>query len=219
MTRTVFFIFFAVFLCLVSVATTAKAQSSRLYFAGYLGLNTHGDNEFDESSVPVSGDLEMKNAFSLAGALGLRINNNMRFEGEISYRNADMDRVDFDQGGSFKLGGDLTTWLYMVNFYYDFDFEWQYIRPFVTAGVGVAFHDGNIDDVSGLALDTSDDSLDFAWQVGGGLKYRVRDNMAFTGNYRYLDTTDIGLKSYEIDYGSHEFRLGVEYDIPTDFLQ
>src|SRR5688572_5905126 len=126
-------------LCLAAAA--AQAASGRLYFAGYLGLNTYSDAEFSESSAPASGEIELKNAISFGGALGLRLAPQWRVEAEASYRSGDLDRINIDGAGSFKLGGDLDTWLWMLNLYYDFDFEWDFLQPYVTAGVGLAGHE------------------------------------------------------------------------------
>lgn len=210
-------------LCIASAALVcanlAQAQSSRIYLASYLGLNTHTESEFGESTVPQGGDIEFDNAISFAGALGVRVNEQWRLEGEVSFRTADMDRIDFDTAGSFGLGGELQTYLFMLNTYYDFDLEWENITPFVSAGVGLAWHDGEIDDISGVAIDATDSDVGFAYQVGGGLKYRLDDDLAFTGGYRYLGTSDIQFDTYDFEYDSHEFRFGIEYDIPVDFLQ
>lgn len=202
---------------LLCVSGAAQAQSSRLYFAGYFGLNTYTDNEFSESTTPADGDFESKNAFSLAGALGLRLTPQWRLEGEISRRSAEISQADIASIGSFDIGGDITSWLYLLNVYYDLDWSWKNFQPFLTAGFGLASHDAQIDPVAGIAA-SSDNSLGFAWQVGGGLKYRVNPDMAITSNYRYVGTSDLEVDSYDVEYSTHEFRLGLEYDLPTDWI-
>lgn len=218
MRKTVFFIA-ALFVLACLSLTKAYAQTSRLYFSGYMGLNTHNQESFSESTVPTGGSLKVQNAFSFAGALGLRLTSQLRVEGEVSYRKADMDRIDFNAGGGdFELGGDLKTWLVMLNGYYDFDFEWDHIEPFISAGIGLARHNGNIAPAGGPAPGGSGDDFGFAWQAGGGLKYRMNPGLAFTGGYRYLSTSDISLGSYDFGYSSHEIRLGVEYDLPVNMF-
>lgn len=199
--------------------SAANAQSSRVYFASYLGLNTSTDHEFSESSTPANGDFEYSNTTSFAGALGLRVSPAVRVEGEVSYRNADLSSMTLNNGNVFDAGGNLRTYLFMLNGYYDIDLEWEKITPFVTAGLGLAYHDGEIDDSSGFATDATGSDYGFAYQVGGGLKYRMDENLAFTGGYRYIGSSDIDLDTYSFDYSSHEIRLGLEYDIPVDFIQ
>lgn len=205
--------------CLLALPNTVLAQASRLYFAGYMGLNTNDDSAFEQTTIPRSGSFQYDNALSYAGALGLRLTKQFRAEAEISYRKTDFDRVHFAGAGNFNMGGDLGTWLYMVNGYYDFDLEWEHIQPYVSAGIGVAYHTGEIDDTSGLGIDAADSSIGFAWQVGGGLKYRMNDDLAFTGGYRWLSTTDAQFDNYDFEYGGHEIRFGLEYDIPVDLFK
>ncbi len=193
----------------------ADAQTSRLYFAGYLGLNTSDDQEFSESTSGTVGDIEMKNTPLYAGALGVRLSRQFRLEGELSYRKADMDRIVINGAGNFELGGELRTWLALANLYYDFDVNWKKLQPFIGVGLGFGWHNGEINDLSGLAANASEDSTGIAWQAGGGLKYRVNPDMAFTGAYRYLGSTDLEFESYDWDYGSHEFLIGLEYDLPV----
>ncbi len=210
---------FVVIVGLLFLANPAQAQSSRLYFAGYLGLNAFRDSGFNEKSVPTSGDIKFQNTQSFGGALGLRLTPKWRVEGELSYRKADMDNIDFSNAGTFPLGGSMETWLWMVNFYYDIDMKWKNVEPFISFGGGLAFNDTEIDDSSGLAPDALGNSKDFAWQLGSGLRYRVKPNMAFTGSYRILGTSDIEVGTYDFGYSTHEFRLGLEYDIPVDLFQ
>lgn len=207
--------------CLAFAAGNAQAQSSRLYFAGYLGLNTYTENGFSETTQDREGDIELKNSFSIAGALGLRLSPQWRIEGEASRRNAKLDRIDFEgqPGGSFKIGGEIASWLYMLNFYYDVDWFWKNFQPFLTAGIGFAAHEAAIYDTSGLAVNATDDSLGFAWQLGGGLKYRLNPDTAITSNYRYIGTSDMEVDSYDLEYTSHELRIGLEYDLSLDWLR
>lgn len=195
----------------------AHAQTSRLYFAGYLGLNTHGDQQISESTSGLRGDVELDNALSFAGALGVRLDPQWRVEAEISYRKADFGNIDTNLG-TFRNGGDISSYFYLLNMYYDFDVDWRKLQPFVTAGLGFASHEVQLIDGTGFASDATSDQLSLAWSLGGGLKYRISDNMAFTGNYRYLGTPDIEVDSYDVEYTSHELRFGVEYDIPVNML-
>lgn len=204
----------AALIVMILAPAPAGAQTSRVYFAGYMGLTTFRDQSFSERSVPVSGQIKADNTFSFAGAMGLRLTNNWRVEGELSYRKADLGSMVINNTGLFNMGGDIGTTVALANVYYDFDLSWKKMTPYLTAGLGVAFHSANINDLSGRAVSASDDDFNIAWQVGGGLKYRVADNMAFSGGYRYLATTPVSVQGYEVDYGSHEFRIGLEYDLP-----
>ncbi|MBX2833929.1 MAG: outer membrane beta-barrel protein [Micavibrio sp.] len=198
----------------IGAASFANAQTSRLYFAGYLGLNTYGEQDFAESTTNTSGAFQVDNTTSFGGALGLRLNRNLRAEAELSYRNAEIQSMNINGFGNFDAGGEFNSTFAFLNLYYDVDVPWK-IKPFVGGGVGYGWHDGEISDVSGIATSDSGSAANFAYNIGGGLKYRPRPDMAFTGSYRYVDSFDLDFGTYEQDYNSHEFRIGVEWDLPV----
>lgn len=192
----------------------AQAQSSRVYFAGYLGTTSFSDFDFEERTTPASGTISVNNAPSFAGALGLRLNRQFRIEGEVSYKKGTLDNISLATGGQADLGGELSTWGTMLNVYYDFDVPWR-IQPYVGAGVGFAWHNAQINDVAGFTVNEEESDTGLLWQLGGGLKYRVNPDLAFTGSYRYIGASDLGFGAFDIDYGGgHELRVGLEYDLP-----
>jgi opacity protein-like surface antigen len=196
-------------------------STSPFYLAGYLGLNTFGDsNKFSENTTPRSGDLGFGNSPSFAGALGVRLTEQWRVEAELGYRKSDVTHATFDGfSGQRPMGGRLKTMTLLVNTFYDFDLGWDRLTPYVGAGVGLARHSGKIQDGSGLSIDSSGDDIGLAWQLGTGLKLKMSDDVSFSGDYRYLGTTDFNMGAYESEFGSHEFRLGIVYDLPIDWLE
>lgn len=191
--------------------SAAQAQVSRTYLAGYLGLNTYGPQDFSDSNA-ISGDLEQDHAVSFAGALGLRLSKQFRVEGELSYRKPEVTKVNTNNpSGSFDAGGSVKHWAGLLNVYYDFDTNWKF-TPYVTAGAGLSYFQGDLE-ASGTGQSFDDTGYGLTYQAGAGLKYRQRDNLAYTFGYRYLDTLELDMGDLDIDYSSHEFRVGVEYDL------
>lgn len=209
--------FYALILVIFLGNATAQAQSSRMYVAGYMGLNTMSAQDF---SHPTSnGSVDFKNGTSFAGALGLRLTPNIRVEGEISYARNDITSMTLSTGASGSVGKNLKTWLYMAHAYYDFNVNWRNLTPFVSAGIGMAMQDGGISGAPGGLLDAADTSYELAYSVGGGLKYQMKPGLALTGGYRYVGTTPMGIGDYEVDYNAHEFRAGLQYDLPVDMFE
>ena len=207
-----------VLILLLMAPGAAQAQSSRLYLASYMGLNSYTSKEF---SHPTSnGSIDLKNGTSFAGALGLRLTPNVRFEGEVSYSRSDLTSMLVNNTNtSGSIGKNLKTWLYMAHAYYDFDISWRNLTPFVSAGLGLAMHDGAIAGAPGGLNDASDTSYELAYSVGTGLKYQMKPGLALTGGYRYVGTTSVGLGNYDIDYSAHEIRAGLQYDLPVDMFK
>ncbi|MFP4313134.1 MAG: outer membrane protein [Alphaproteobacteria bacterium] len=193
---------------------TASAQSfakdtSKLYISGYMGINLGRDLDFSEDTNTISGTADINNAPSFAGALGLRLSKNLRTEAELSYRKNDIDSLSGNFGRS-DIGGDLSGWLGLINLYYDFDLDWK-IKPYLSAGLGLGYYDADVVSLNGARF--SDDAYGFTWQAGAGLQYRSGDKWFWTAGYRYLDSADLEFGDLDLDYNSHEIRLGVSYDL------
>jgi len=201
--------------CAFFFAQEAQAQSSRIYFAGYMGLNTFPEHEFSDSTTPVSGEFKTKNALAFEAALGFRLTRQFRLETEVGYSKTDLDTVT-TAAGEFNMAGEVETYSFLLNGYYDFDLDWP-VTPYIGGGLGFALHDGEVDDVAGITADESGDDMTFIYNVAGGLKYRVSEDLAFTGGYRYLGSTDITFDQTSFDYSAHEFRIGLEYDLPVNW--
>jgi opacity protein-like surface antigen len=200
-------------LALTCLGTAAHAQTSRIYFAGYLGMSAFPGFEFDDEQTPASGHFDPDNTPNFAGALGLRFTRNFRMEAEFSYRDADFGSVTIEGAGEQPVTGELKSSIFLLNGYYDFNIRGWKTQPFVNAGVGFGYHSGEIFDSNGFTRSVADEKLGLIYSAGGGLKYRVKDNMAWTAGYRYLDGSDISFDNTNIDYSSHEIRVGLEWDI------
>lgn len=195
----------------VFAAYDASAQVSRVYLAGYLGLNTYGDQDFKSSSPQSKGMVGFDNAPSFAGAIGLRLSRDVRVEAEISYRKSDINEMDFPGAGNAS-SGELQQYLGFLNVYYDFRMPGK-IQPFVNLGLGMGMFSGEIENnAPGGPGFVNEDASSLIWNAGAGFKYRVKDDTAFTAGYRYIDSTDISFHDFDLDYSSHEFRIGIEYD-------
>ena len=202
--------------CISILSFSAGAQTKRLYFAGYAGFSGINDLDFSENSTPSNGDFEAENAINFAGALGLRFNRNFRMEAELSYRKSDIETANITGTGATAVTGDLSSSMLLLNGYYDFDISDWKTQPYISAGLGVARHSGDITDPGSFTQSVDDDAYSFMWNIGTGVKYRVHDNFAWTAGYRYLDGSDFDLNGTDIDYSAHELRLGLEWDLAYD---
>lgn len=213
MTKTLYSLamYFCVVLCSIMTMSDVQAQTSRIYLAGYMGLNTMPDNDFSESASGDSGTYQTDNTLSFAGAIGFRLNRDIRFEGELSYRKNDFSKFK-GRNAIYSSGGEISNLALFLNGYYDFDqFQWK-AKPYLSAGLGLMRFNASIEPASTLQS-SDDDSYALGWQLGGGLKYRINSGLALTGGYRYLSATDFGIGTYDTDYSAHELMLGLEYDL------
>jgi outer membrane autotransporter protein len=194
----------------------AAQAAKRVYFAGYMGMNIFPEQEFEDSSTNDTGLIGIDNGKSFAGAIGFKLTPQLRIEGEFGHIGAEPNGMHIDGFGDVTLNGDIETKMAMLNLYYDLDLSWKKFRPFIGAGAGYAWHQGDIDGVAGSGINISEESSGFIWQVGGGVRYPVTRDINLIGAYRYLDGQDIEFGPYEIDYGAHEFRVGLSWDLPFE---
>jgi hypothetical protein len=75
--------------------------------------------------------------------------------------------------------------------------------PFLDAGVGGTLTDIGRPDLGSLG--------EFNGQIGPGLHYFWRDNMAFTLQYRYMHTSNAGIQSPNQGVNEHICYLGISW--------
>lgn len=158
-------------------------------------------------------------------ALGYRIANSFRIEVEGLYQSNDNDKYanSIDLTGiighihrdySGKISGERARTAFLMNGYYDFVNSTSF-TPFITAGLG-GYH---------MRLNSQDSSiendLDFAWQAGAGVNYRLNDQISFDLKYRYfgganaelIKSMQYGQNAYTItqfrDVGEHQVMAGI----------
>ncbi len=139
---------------------------------------------------------------AFAGSLGFRLSPRWRLEGEISYS------AKGNEGG-----GETQSRLALVNLYYDIDLGNSRFQPFLSIGAGLASHDFYRGGIDGLGLATHTQTTGI-WQAGGGLNYRIDDDLSLSGGYRHLGFSNGGPATQNPD-GSHELRLGVTWKLPV----
>lgn len=188
----------------------ASARSSGIYFAGYLGLSHFGNEDFSDKSSNTSGSFKTKSAPNFAGALGLRMSDNIRLEGELSYRKLNIEGVNISGLGGADTDGDFKSWTGLLNVYYDFNTHSKFI-PYLSGGIGLSRVAGSVAGI-GAAPSFAEEEYGFTWQAGAGLKYRASDKTSYTLGYRYMDTPGLEMGGVDVDHGGHEFRIGVQYN-------
>lgn len=119
----------------------------------------------------------------------------VRVEGELGWRNNGLDKV----GGS-SASGELEPWSFFTNGYYDINTGTAF-TPYVGAGVGVAYFDGNI---SAGGTPISDmGRAGFAYQGIAGVAYKIDEAVSLKAEYRYMATEQIEIPNSAALGGGH----------------
>ena len=182
---------------LIGFAGTARAAGP-VYAGVHLDLSIYHD--VDASEAGGSATVSYDTGFGIGGVVGYRANPNFRFEGEISYRSADVKSV----GGTSVSGTSLSTTAFMVNGYYDFAQVKGPVVPFV--GLGIGFINGN---ASGFGQSYSD--TEFGYQLTLGISYAVNPNVSLVADYRYQGASDFSSNGATLPYKSSNIQVGLNY--------
>ena len=181
-------------LCL---ATTGATASDGFYVGFGAGLLFPEDSDSraqpsETYSSPFDGTTTYDRGTAFSGLIGYRFAEEVRVEGELSYRSSDFDEITVREPGSLAVllppnlrqdpaaldalkgthpaDGDLSSVSLMVDLYYDFDLGSRW-KPYVGAGIGLSRISMTGYSSTGQQT-TDDDDTVFAYRVGGGLGYK-----------------------------------------------
>ena len=191
------------------------ARGSGLYLAADLGMALSSTSDFQSAVTRGQTDFDSGLGYSAAVGLGW---GGLRMEGEVSWRQTDLDSIEFDQlnvgvlsrvdldaiNDYIKVKGTRSTLDLMANAWYDLDVGAGF-TPYFGGGLGVQYVRYDVD----LPLDrlripgVPSDAVNFlsrlggddgdwvlAYQVGAGVGYRLMDTLVVHVGYRYMGAGD-----------------------------
>ncbi|MHB1399323.1 MAG: outer membrane protein [Trichloromonadaceae bacterium] len=205
-------------LALFGLLTTIPAQAED-YIGGNISYTAPQDADFEYKSVPFELKSSYDNGIGFGLVFGKSYNNNLRIEGELGYRNNDLDAfVDNDTGEILGAAGDITALSFLFNTYYDIANPSRF-TPYLGAGLGGAYVslDARTVDPEFGDIVFSDEALAFAYQLGTGVACKLNRLLTLDLGYRYFSTAKLKFKdqdpsgdnSFETDYSAHNIALGL----------
>lgn len=186
-------------LTLSASALAAQSLSDGAYIQGFIGYSQLQDSDFSGTigAATQSVDTDFDGGYGLGLAIGKEIpqwsNGNVgtRIELELSYRDNDVDGVNFSGNGPAPEGnvsGDVSQTSLFANVLFDFKQSGK-VTPFAGFGLGATYSDLNFVYGPGVALDDSD--TNFAAQLIAGVAYDINSSTAFTVDARYSRAFDV----------------------------
>ena len=109
-----------------------------------------------------------------------------RAEIELSYRENDVDTINFSgngPGAEGSVSGDSSSTTIFTNLLFDIKTANKRINPYVGAGIGVSFADQDLVYGPGIRINESDEV--FAAQLIAGIAYQLTDTVDLTLDSRY----------------------------------
>ncbi len=159
-------------------------------------------------------ELEFDPGWAVEVATGYHINEFIRGELALAWRQTEVDDLEF-LGSDRELDEDyIGLFTAMVNGYFELPLILG-VRPFIGGGVGFAYFDVELETIAPIiAVDSGD--FTFAWQGIAGLAFHFTPQIALTGTYTYLATSntedDNDLDGLRIkDYRAHTLMAGLRY--------
>jgi opacity protein-like surface antigen len=168
---------------------------------------SNSDIKYNELGFSGSQKFEYGAGYSFGLAFG-NIMEPVRLEGEVSYRHNEFESVDgiFIPSGYFI---ETSQQNFMFNGYYDFN-SGSSFKPYLTAGAGFSRVEADVNWVP--INDEFDDTL-FAYQIGAGVGYVIREIMTLDFSYRFLSAAYPEFSypggTVEAEIFSHKLTVGV----------
>jgi len=162
-----------------------SAQAALPYVRGSVGIASISD----DNVAPVQ---SYDTGYTIAGAVGLSASR-YRVEAEVGHQ----------ANGIKTLSKDLSMTTYMANCYLDFALPMMPIKPYVTAGAGMA----NVD------IENAGSDNVMAWQVGAGIGFSAFPLTTFDLQYRYIGTSDPEISGTTYKAGTNNVTLGLRFNI------
>ena len=179
------FVSAAILTASVSQAATPIDGWYSSIFGGYAYLSNNINNtQFGLARSHASYDA----GYDVGGSLGFK-STPMRYEGELTYLNANLKKFNINNIQQTGVGGYNDDVLAMAKVYYDFPNLLMAIQPYVGVGIGYAWVQARLNSTGPSAITRfSGSNSVFAYQGTAGLTYNFAENYALTLDYRYIAT-------------------------------
>lgn len=190
---------------LIALPAVAQAETNGWYAGVAAGWNQTRDG--DISGTGINHSTSYDHGWAGLANLGYGFGQ-IRVEGELGYRQNDVDKV-----GGVASGGDVSSWSVMGNVLYDFPVDFV-VKPYIGAGIGGAHVDFDGVTRNGAFLDDSDTVFAYQGIVGAGID--LTSQWRLNLDYRYFATLDAGVttkqnQGVDAEYSNHTVMLGIVY--------
>lgn len=193
----------------VSAPAFADVQPYVTVGAGY---NLAHDADYNAMSIMDVVDSEP--GYQVFGALGYAFERALRLEGEIAYRNNELDNFETLGPGP----GDISALSGLFNAWWDFNRAGK-VSPYIGGGIGLSRVKSQIaTDAGALSqIAINDGDLGFTWQTGAGVAIEMFRGIDLDVGYRFLRAPNLDfaaatpLESFGAEYGAHTVTAALRF--------
>ncbi len=203
------------FMAVQSVSVMAggfNGQEDRgVYFSVFGGASFSQDVKGYETPTNLGYTARMESpGYLVGGAIGFRLNDNIRTEAELAYRRYSVDEVQFNGAAATKIDGYADAISFLGNVWYDVPLNSR-LTPYAGGGLGLGYAT-----YSNRGSGYKDSDTGFMFQLGTGIKWAVTEKVSLDFGYRFrgllnLKFKDLGLVDKRNDYLGHNFIVGMTF--------
>jgi opacity protein-like surface antigen len=161
-----------------------------------------------------------KTGFLIGGAVGLKWNDIIRTEIELSHTRSKAKSYTFGLGapnGPFPAQGPISATYLLGNIWADLNTDSAF-TPYVGGGLGIGWADGDTS-FSGLGFGYGPGESGLAFQLGAGVKYDMSESFSIDLGYRYKGLKNIDFEDNDGsgaynggDLFSHNVQVGLSFN-------
>ncbi|MDO8289412.1 MAG: porin family protein [Parvibaculum sp.] len=169
--------------CALSAPAYADEATSGNVYASLSG-GVIAPEDIDVTAGPTV-TFSFDTGYTVSGAIGTWVSDNVTVEGELTYLSADFDEGE-TLGVAVPVEGDFASTLLLANAAYHFGGKNASFDPYLGAGVGIADSDLEVTSIGGVPTNIEDSATDFATQVSAGLNLNLTSGVSVGAEYRFL---------------------------------
>ena len=189
-----------------------------LYARGSIGLSMF--NETSSLGGKSDFDAEFEPGFILNGAIGMKLENNFRAEGEFLFSQSSLKQISGSSNGrthnTENVSGDLSALALMGNAILDIPINSR-ATPYVMGGAGLSVISLNDFQASNESL-VDDMDWVLAFQFGGGVSLELDRKTDIEIGYRYFESqdpelSDVTTTPFKSNFSGHNFLIGAKVNL------
>ncbi len=177
-------------LAVLGMAAIPAVASAETQVRVFGGITESQDSDVSYYYGYYVGEISIDSGFVVGAGYG-QVYGNWVLEGELSYRESDLETFDFGYGPN-ELDGDISATSLMANAWYHIPVSGSF-GAYLGAGVGFAQAE-----ISEENFGINDESTEFVWQAGAGVNFRTASGFAFGVGYRHFELGDVGSSGVEL---------------------
>lgn len=197
---------------MITLFCSQTVSAEERYGSLRLGVAIPGNSDIIDGSDPATRVVaKFKKGMFVSTALGWEFNY-FRLEGEFLYQSNDFESASI-AGIETTISGDISSLALLFNGYFDYKNSTDF-TPYLYAGLGASMMSLSALGLPDVGLGpVSDEHVVAAYQLGGGLTYKMDENISLNLNYRYFVPSDPDFNNIETEFASHNISLGLRISL------